>query len=192
MSLSYNPSIPSANDYPGDDQGPMQTNFASINTWTAVDHFQFSNTNAGQHQIITMPANITPSTPVGTTASVIYTKLSDTTPTTVNAMLQNSTATYLLSGIKAMGSFLGGSPSTFINQYNCSTISVNGSGYYVINLVSNTTTNNNVIIFVTSSSGLAGPTSHVLNYEFAGNALTINPGGATSSLYTISFAILQF
>jgi len=50
MGISYDPTKPAANDKPTNDQAPMQTNFASIQTLIDVDHVDFANGNYGMHK----------------------------------------------------------------------------------------------------------------------------------------------
>lgn len=55
MGITYDPTKPAANDRPANDQGPMQTNFASIKTLIDVDHVDFGNANYGMHQWVQFP-----------------------------------------------------------------------------------------------------------------------------------------
>lgn len=63
MGISYDPTKPAANDPPRNDQGPMQTNFASIKTLIDVDHVDFANGQYGQHKQVTFEGNNPPSPP---------------------------------------------------------------------------------------------------------------------------------
>lgn len=59
-SLPYSPNIPNAPNDPADDQPLMQQNFSSINLWTSVDHFEFSDIKAGIHKQVTLKNEAAP------------------------------------------------------------------------------------------------------------------------------------
>lgn len=71
--ITYNLGIPDAPNNPSDDQPLMKTNTNSINQWNDVDHYTFSNSNAGKHKQVQMPVGILP---VGLVPSegTLYTK----------------------------------------------------------------------------------------------------------------------
>jgi hypothetical protein len=69
MGISYDPTKPAANDKPANDQGPIQTNFASIKTLIDIDHVDFSNAYYGQHNQVTFGADNVPSLPTGNDAA---------------------------------------------------------------------------------------------------------------------------
>jgi len=64
MGISYYPTKPAANDKPTNDQAPMQTNFASIQTLIDVDHVDFANANYGMHNWVQFPSTYTAGTTV--------------------------------------------------------------------------------------------------------------------------------
>lgn len=62
-SINYNLNIPDGPNNPSNDQPDMKENTNSINQWTAVDHYQFSDNTAGKHKqsryvTSTMPAGL--------------------------------------------------------------------------------------------------------------------------------------
>lgn len=62
MTYPINTNIPNANDYPGDDQPGMQTNFSNINSYLQIDHVTPGASNNGTHKQVTFNANNVPST----------------------------------------------------------------------------------------------------------------------------------
>lgn len=64
MTFPFDPTIPAAPNDPADDQPLMQTNFASINSWTNVDHVPFNTSPAGTHKQVTFSSNNVPAPPV--------------------------------------------------------------------------------------------------------------------------------
>ena len=72
MSAYFN-AIPQAGDNPSVSQGQMLINFASLSTWTGVDHVLIGSTGYGTHQQVTFNSNNTPSSP--TNPPVLFTKL---------------------------------------------------------------------------------------------------------------------
>jgi len=76
MSFPINTSIPNANDYPGDDQPGMQTNFANINSYLSIDHVQAGLSGNGFHKEVTFNSNNVPAVfPV--TPPVLFTNNQD-------------------------------------------------------------------------------------------------------------------
>jgi len=55
MGITYDKNKPGVNNKPANDQGPMQTNFASIQTLIDIDHVDFSDDLYGQHKWVQMP-----------------------------------------------------------------------------------------------------------------------------------------
>lgn len=56
--MSYNPSIPQANDLISVSQGDIQTNFTQANTLIAIDHYEFDHAtvaNRGKHKSVVLP-----------------------------------------------------------------------------------------------------------------------------------------
>src|SRR5215831_9634159 len=52
---AYNPLIPQSTDQPSISQGDLLNNFGAIQTLIDVDHVDFANINAGQHNKVTLP-----------------------------------------------------------------------------------------------------------------------------------------
>lgn len=60
MTYPINTNIPNANDYPGDDQPGMQTNFSNISGYLTVDHVQPGTSGDGFHKQVTFNSNNVP------------------------------------------------------------------------------------------------------------------------------------
>lgn len=71
MTFPIDTTVPAANNYPGDDQQPMQTNFSNINQYVQVDHTNPAATGAGQHKQVTFNSNNVPAVP--TAPPVLFT-----------------------------------------------------------------------------------------------------------------------
>lgn len=63
--INYNLNIPFASNSPSQDQPKMLTNTNAINTWAGVDHFNFSNNNAGYHAQVSLANESAPGVPAG-------------------------------------------------------------------------------------------------------------------------------
>lgn len=72
MGITYDPTKPASGDAPSADQGPMQTNFASLNTYLIVDHVAFSDAQYGMHKQVTFGSNNVPAVP--TSPPVLFTQ----------------------------------------------------------------------------------------------------------------------
>lgn len=71
--MSYNPSIPGANDNLSTSQGQIQNNFTQLNTLFVRDHYAYSDaTNGGYHKQVTLQ-NVAAPAPVAP-ASAVYSK----------------------------------------------------------------------------------------------------------------------
>lgn len=191
INWKFYPNIPASTHNPSADQPLMLVNNASTDGIISVDHVGF-NTNGpvpgpqgggGQHLQVTFNGNNVPtSTPTVTNFSVLYTNAANQN-LSANAFLVNSQATYLLSCIRAFASFNRTGTPTFINQYNCASVS-GGPGIFTVTLNSNVCTGNNIvpIIYVSGSPNL-------VSWSFANPVLTINV--SASGVNTVNFVILQ-
>jgi hypothetical protein len=184
--VAYNSQVPTASHWPGNDQQPMQTNFASIQSLIDIDHVDFEQDQYGQHKQINYSA-LQPSPSIAAGA-VGLSFVKNDTASNANNFFQNATATYLMSCVKAFGVFTctsGNADVTSPNFFNINaTITKPGPGQitYAITLNSNVVSGNDVIILVTASTRNASP-----GYSFSNPTLMIT-GDITSK---ISFIILQ-
>lgn len=183
---NYNGGIPAANNNPSVDQNPMLENFTSINQIIGVDHVTFNTNNGGQHLQVTYTGTATPSVPADPMAIAFTKNDSGGHP---NNYFTNSQSTFLMTGIKAFGSFTtvaSAGTVTAINSYNVASISFSGSpnNTYTVTLNSNVVNGNNVVIQISRSNTLL----NIGSYTFANPVLTIS--GAPAN-YIISFMILQ-
>ena len=53
--MSYNSSIPQANDDPSQSQGQILSNFQALNTSNSVNHVAFNDADQGKHKFLQMP-----------------------------------------------------------------------------------------------------------------------------------------
>lgn len=186
--LTYTNSIPAPGHWPGADQGPMQTNFASIQSLIDVDHVDFSSGQNGQHKQVTIPVANVPGSPPLSTASVIYTNNGIASASGVSELyFQNSGATFLLNSIKSFGSFTTtntlGTVSA-LNSFNIASISRAAGNAYNITLNSSVVTGNNIVVQITSNNSELV----VSSYSFSNPVLTIVAGPQT---FILNFMILQ-
>jgi hypothetical protein len=74
INLAFTTGIPATNNNPSNDQTPMQVNYNSTNSWTAIDHYGFNDNNGGLHKWVRIP--IQGGVPPGTIAGegTLYTK----------------------------------------------------------------------------------------------------------------------
>ena len=183
MSITYVNNIPVSTNNPSTDQPNMTLNTNSLSQIWTVDHNGFNTNNSGTHLQVTIPAYTTPSNPTGT-ASVVYTKAGSANNTAANLIYANSAATrtaggLILSAVRAFGSFLTGSGAlSFINQYNCASVSQSGTTI-TVTINSNIISGNNVVAIVSS-----GQTGGAPGYSYTANVLTINM--ATSSFWIVT------
>lgn len=190
-SFVYNNGVPAANDNPSDDQPDMLTNAQSIQSILAVDHVGFNTANGGTHLQVTITSNNTPSTPVNP-SSVIFTD-AGTDIGGVNSNSQvlftNAVGTYLLSCIRAFGSFTSspGAVSSFNNAFP-SNMTISGSvSSYTITLPANLVTGNNIVVLLSSTGSNS---SFIPTWSFTNPTLTISNVQSSVSRI-VSFLILQ-
>lgn len=109
--------IPFADNYPGDDQPGMQTNFSNINSYVQVDHTDPAGVVAGLHKQVTFN-NKNAQGAQTDPQSVVYTAAGGAS--TVSQLIhKNENKISALSALSAFGYFsAAGSPATILNQFN--------------------------------------------------------------------------
>lgn len=187
MSFIFISSIPTASSIPSQDQNTLRTNAQSIQGLIAVDHVGFNaavNTG-GRHNQVTYNALQNPATPTDPVCILFPKNDSFNHP---NQFFINSQGTFLLSCVKAFGSFVctsGNANISPINSFNISTtIAKPGPGQvtYVVTLTGNAVTGNNVVVLANSSSA-----STAIGYSFSSGILTLIADASS----IVSFVILQ-
>lgn len=190
MSITYNLDIPATLNNPSDDQPKMKINTNAINQLIAVDHFSFADGSAGKHQKVTY-ANVTaPGAPISP-ASVSYTTVGTAHNTVPQNFFKNADGTFLLSCVRAFGSFSGAAPNgakALINSHNVLNAS-KASGVFTITLTANCVTGNNVVVLFY----VTGTTFGTSTYTFVNPTLTltVNDVGAFNVFGNINFVVLQ-
>ncbi len=134
MTFSYDPTIPNANDYPGDDQPGMLVNAASINSLIAVDHLGFNIPNGGEHNQVTFPNYTTPS-PTGT-VGVLGTQAGIANSTAAEVVFTNKNGVFPVSLLCAYVVYTPSGGVIDGQKFNVDSISTSGSYVTVINLTS--------------------------------------------------------
>lgn len=177
--FNYFTNIPAANNNPSDDQPDMATNTNSINSIIDVDHYTFSSDSSrdGWHKQVTIPLTTTQAAQTDP-ASVIHTA-TGTVTTKSECYFKNQNASFLMSGVRAFGSFVGvpagtavGTAVTPTTQSNVSAIenttSTNSNRKYIVELSSGATITNNAMVIVFLNTIEFIPT-----YTLVANVLTI-------------------
>jgi hypothetical protein len=184
-SFTYTNGVPDGPDNPSTDQPNMKTNTNSISGLIAVDHVGFnsigpSGTGGGQHLQVAFNGKNVPGAQTDPT-STLYTN-SGLATSISELYYVNQNATFLISCVKAFGSFVVGPGPAFTNQYNCASISVSGFVNFHITLNANVVFGNNVVVIVQASD------DSVITWSFANPVLTIV---SSSTGATVSFIVLQ-
>lgn len=196
MTISYNRDIPDGPNNPSNDQPKMKTNTNSIDDWTAIDHVRFSNSPAGNHLQMHLPFYATPTVVNGTATqgSVMYggtitgavgKKSADADHAI--ALFKQPNATFIMSAIRAFGSFtLTAGVTTFNNSSNCVSVTIAGSFVVTVTLDPNCVTSTSYIVipfYPTTNSGGYTVTklANVITFQF----------GVLISGAEFSFIVLQ-
>jgi len=178
-SIAYNQFVPNPNNYPGNDIGDIAINAVSINSIWGVDHLNFSNANAGQHQQVTIPSTTTPVTQTGLSC-VAHTQAGVADTSNPQLILKNSATSLPLSIIRAFGLINSGGIISG-QSFNVSSVSLSVSTF-TITLTSGCVTGINFAVICT-------------NYTGASNVLITGAGVFTISvpfpLSSIAFIVLQ-
>ena len=171
MGIAYNPNIPSTNDDPADDQPQMLTNFASINTWTNVDHLPFANPNYGRHKQVNIPTPLGSDPVIGGTTGVVYTK---TIAAATQLFFENASTVTQLTGFISSIATPGYTtlPGGLIIQWGSKTASISGAISYPLAYPNNSflvlatvrSTSANIFISTFNTAGSTGAALTQFNY----------------------------
>lgn len=191
---SYNATIPSANDFPGDDQPLILTNFSSISSLVSQDHVGFNAPNGGQHLQVTLPSNNTPGAQTGL-ASTVYTGPGTAKSSTSQLFYKNGDVPYHLSGVRAWGYCNSGGVISS-QSYNVSSVSRTGSGNYTVTLTATAVNSANFAVLVSSTMNSDVNAGSIAGYTITGTgtfqlnfrSLTASAGVDPDSF---SFIVLQ-
>lgn len=197
MTISYNRDIPDGPNNPSNDQPKMKTNTNSIDDWTAVDHIKFENSPAGAHRQARFPFYTDPIILNGTATqgSAMYggtiagaVGMASADPDHAIALFKQPNATFIMSAIRAFGSFtLTAGTTAFLNSSNCASLAVSGSFVVTITLVPNSVTSTSYIVipFYPSVVSASGYSITKVN-----NVITISLSAILPNL-EFSFIVLQ-
>lgn len=193
MSIPYNNNIPQPLDNPSISQGEFLTNFSGVDQWTNVDHFQFSNTNAGLHRQVTFPGVGIAGTPSGF-GSTLYTAAGTAANTSAQLFWKNANATFHASPIKAWG--LANSGGIISSQSSNATVVRNAVGNYTVTMPAGVVNGTNYAVMVSCQmnnafniGGIAGyaiinATSFQLNFRALSGSFGEDP-------VSFSFQVMQ-
>lgn len=192
MTITFNTGIPAANNNPSLDQPEMLQNNISTDAILAIDHVSFNSSGvapngvSGTHLQVTFNGKNTPGAQTDP-QSVLYTA-NGTASTKAEMFFKNGDGTFLVSPIKAFGSFItqaGAGVIGAITSYNVNTItSVGGAtSQFIVALTPGAVNGTNVAVFL----NLGDNTGSIL-WTYAANTLTIT---APTTTRRVSFAILQ-
>lgn len=184
-SLTYYSSIPQSTDVIANSQPQILTNFASIGSWTGIDHYAFGTAKDGWHKTVTYPLPVTQLAQTGS-ACTIYSQAGVAFPTVSDVALKNPTGLFPMSCLRACGNFTqlnGNGPITLNNGFNVDSITASGGGITnTVVLTSTVTTGNHPIVLITGNN--------FRFYSFSSNTLVITLS-STGSTNDINFAIYQ-
>jgi hypothetical protein len=187
MSISYNLDIPDGPNNPSNDQPKMKVNTNAVNSWTAVDHVEFSSAPSGTHKQITFSSKNAPAAQTDP-QSVLYTDNGVEFSNIAQLWYTNQSGDFPLSIIRAFGAFvLTNGNTTLINGYNC-TLQSSSSTTAVILLTSGVTTGTNFVVIPTinNTSSLA----YTISSSMGSTTITFVKGiGVVNPI--VSFAVLQ-
>jgi len=176
--FTYYNDIPAANNNPSSDQPKMTNNTNVIDQILDVDHYTFETADKdGEHKQINFPF-ITAQGAQTDPASVIHTT-TGTVTTKSECYFKNQNASFLISGVRAFGSFLGvpagttvGTTITPTTQSNVSTIenttSTGNNRKYIVNLSSGATITNSAVVLI-----FINDIAFLPSYTLVANVLTI-------------------
>jgi len=188
MSFTYNDNVPATNNNPSFDQPKMLENTISIEQIWEVDHLTFSSNPAGTHKQLTFHQFASPAVPGAGQPSVVYPGTSANQVDMAHAQLyfQHELATFLLSAIRAFGSFsFTDGATTFVNSYNCASLTVTTSPRLAtVTLNTNCTSGTSFVVVPFINGG------DTLTYTIAANTVqfTTGTGGVNK---VVSFIVLQ-
>lgn len=197
--VPYYNNIPDGPNNPSQDQPLMKINTNAVDTLISVDHYGF-NTNTGfggEHQQVNLPQKNTPGA-ITDPASVVFTG-NGTASTHAELLFKNQDATFLLSCVKAFGTFtqvttLGPVAVTLDNGYNVVSISKTSSNY-TVTLTPNAVKGTKPVIFVSiPATGSTSPTNTSnIAWSYSANTLSIvtNTIIIAPDARPISFVILE-
>jgi hypothetical protein len=168
MSIPYDSTIPQPGDNPSISQGEFLTNFGGINSWTNVDHFQFSSGTAGQHKQVTLPGVGTAGSPSGF-GSTLYTAAGTASNTTAQLFWKNANATFHSSSIRAWG--FANSSGIISNQGYNATVTRNSVGNYTVTMPAGAVSSANYSVIVSCEMNNAFNVGGIAGYSIT-NAMT--------------------
>lgn len=182
MSFPINTGIPNANNYPGDDQPGMQTNFSNINSYLAVDHVTPGLTGNGEHKQITFNNNNVPVPPITSPIGVLFTNIQDGAG---NALPGSVSELFYYVGTAAQ------SKNQYVSQPNGSVLLLGGIilkwGSSAVTNSSNSFPvafpNNAFAMFVTSTDAALGSPLKVTALSPTAFTVTRSGSGATGYYY---------
>lgn len=153
------PQIPATNNNPSTDQPSMQTNFQSINDWSAVDHVGYETDDGGTHKQVSFSSNNVPGASsfptafVDTVGALPQLKFYSTNQANSGQYVNNATSgsTMLLGGmILKWGSFTLTSGNTSVNVSFASSGFTNSA--YAVNVTGTNSTAAGRTIYVSALS----------------------------------------
>jgi len=141
MTFPIDVNIPNANNYPGDDQPGMQTNFSNINSYLQVDHTNPASAGAGEHEQVTFNNKNVPGVQTEP-ISTLYTDNGVAEPTKSQLKYRNELGIFPVSLIRAYvlcdGTVADGAGAILNSQsVNVTSVKKNSTGNYTIVLDSN-------------------------------------------------------
>lgn len=197
-SFTWNDLVPFSTNNPSDDQPKMLTNTQSTKLILNQDHFTFESSTAagdvdGWHRRVYIPVFTDPVPTVPfVQSSAIYTGAGSSSGDVDRPLLSfiNDRGSFALSGIRAMGTFIGTNvvgPVTMDNSFNVDSAELTialPSRTYVITLKSDVVIGTNAAVIASSQSGFVNA------YMSAANTVTLNTSPGVG-LPKISFTVLQ-
>jgi len=146
-SITYNLDIPDAPNDPSVDQPKMKVNTNAVDSWNAVDHYTFADSNAGDHKQITFPIQNAAGTQT-TTEMTIYSgagleNINISQPLYKNSQGAGAAVPFPMGLVKAYGVFTGSSGATVGAQIYNASVARTLLGSYTVTLSANVVNNSN-------------------------------------------------
>lgn len=196
--FTYYNDIPAKNNNPSSDQPKMTNNTNVIDQIIDVDHYSFESAvlKDGEHKQVNFPLTTVQGAQTDP-ASVIHTA-TGTVTTKSECYFKNQNASFLMSGVRAFGSFVGVAGPLSVTpttQSNINTIQsdLSTGRKYTVTLSSGATITDSAVVLI-----LINNVKFLPDYTLSGNVLTIfcnttgiGIGPVTMVGSTVNFVILQ-
>lgn len=191
MSINYNLNIPAAANNPSDDQPNMQINTNAINSWTGIDHVDFSGNPAGTHQQVTFSSQNTPG--AQSDPSCVLYSATGVASTVSDVKFVNQNGTFLLNSVRAAAiANTGGIVSS--QSFNVTSVTRSAAGIYAVVIPANILTGSNygVVIGIANAAATNNFASYYeISSSTAFNIYFRNSSASLADPVAFTFQVIQ-